>query len=192
MAVNACEAVLLDLLAQVRKFCEEQGEADFETGAAEAMKRQIVGMQVDDYLQRQLDKVLAAYGVDSVDPLPVIDAALANRPQRERPPQGNMTAEWPASGVAVVEETEPPEAPVHYNAAEASAWQSGWTARHLQDPSKHPDFYTWTWDVWVSGGNWRAEYGWEKPQRGPKDKRIIRNIQPLYTRPAGVGGTDAN
>jgi hypothetical protein len=61
--LKACEAVLLDLLAQVHKFCDEQGEADFETGAAEAMKRQIVGQNVDAGLQRQLDRVLAAYGV---------------------------------------------------------------------------------------------------------------------------------
>lgn len=64
MKLNACEAVLLDLLAQVRKFCAEQGEADFETGAAEAMKHHIVGGKPPDGLQRQLDKVLAAYGVE--------------------------------------------------------------------------------------------------------------------------------
>lgn len=50
------------------------------------------------------------------------------------------------------------------------------------DPEKDPAFYTWTWDVWVSGGNWRAEYGWEKP---PKDKkRIVRNVRALFTHPA--------
>lgn len=61
--MNACEAVFLDLLAQVNKFCAEQGEADFETGAAEAMKLHIVGGKPPEGLQRQLDKVLAAYGV---------------------------------------------------------------------------------------------------------------------------------
>lgn len=50
------------------------------------------------------------------------------------------------------------------------------------DPEKDPAFYTWTWDVWVSGGNWRAEYGWEKP---PKDKkRIVRNVRALFTHPS--------
>ncbi|CAB5187520.1 hypothetical protein UFOVP159_63, partial [uncultured Caudovirales phage] len=34
--------------------------------------------------------------------------------------------------------------------------------------------YCWTWDVWVSGGKWRAEYGWEKPT-----EKVV-NLQPLY------------
>ena len=37
--------------------------------------------------------------------------------------------------------------------------------------------YCWTWDVWVSGGKWRAEYGWEKPT-----EKVV-NLQPLYTTP---------
>lgn len=37
--------------------------------------------------------------------------------------------------------------------------------------------YCWTWDVWVSGGKWRAEYGWEKPT-----EKVV-NLQPLYTAP---------
>ena len=37
--------------------------------------------------------------------------------------------------------------------------------------------YCWTWDVWVSGGKWRAEYGWKKPERQ------VTNLQPLYTTP---------
>ena len=37
--------------------------------------------------------------------------------------------------------------------------------------------YCWTWDVWVSGGKWRAEYGWEKPT-----EKVV-NLQPLYTSP---------
>ena len=35
--------------------------------------------------------------------------------------------------------------------------------------------YCWTWDVWVSGGKWRAEYGWKKPT-----EKVV-NLQPLYT-----------
>ena len=37
--------------------------------------------------------------------------------------------------------------------------------------------YCWTWDVWVSGGKWRAEYGWKKPT-----EKVV-NLQPLYTTP---------
>lgn len=37
--------------------------------------------------------------------------------------------------------------------------------------------YCWTWDVWVSGGKWRAEYGWKKPT-----EKVV-NLQPLYTAP---------
>jgi hypothetical protein len=47
--------------------------------------------------------------------------------------------------------------------------------------------YCWTWDVWVSGGKWRAEYGWEKPT-----EKVV-NLQPLYTAPpqrTWVGLTD--
>jgi hypothetical protein len=47
--------------------------------------------------------------------------------------------------------------------------------------------YCWTWDVWVSGGKWRAEYGWEKPT-----EKVV-NLQPLYTSPpqrTWVGLTD--
>jgi hypothetical protein len=45
------------------------------------------------------------------------------------------------------------------------------------NPEKHPYFYTWTWDVMVSGGKWRAEYGWKKPTQ-----KVV-NLQPLYTTP---------
>ena len=37
--------------------------------------------------------------------------------------------------------------------------------------------YCWTWDEFVSGGKWRAEYGWKKPT-----KKVV-NLQPLYTSP---------
>jgi hypothetical protein len=37
--------------------------------------------------------------------------------------------------------------------------------------------YCWTWDEFVSGGKWRAEYGWKKPT-----KKVV-NLQPLYTTP---------
>lgn len=80
MAVSACEAVLLDLLAQVHKFCEEQGEADFETGAANAMKRRIVGLQAEPHLTRQLDKVLTAYGVPAEPDMRAICEALGFDP----------------------------------------------------------------------------------------------------------------
>jgi len=54
------------------------------------------------------------------------------------------------------------------------------------DPEEHPDFRTWTWDVWVSGGNWVAEYGWKKPT-----EKVV-NLRPLYTTPqrTWVGLTD--
>lgn len=45
--------------------------------------------------KREVD---AARGVDVGV---VIDKALANRTHPEKPPQGNMTAEWPARGVAI-------------------------------------------------------------------------------------------
>ncbi|MEN9711491.1 MAG: hypothetical protein RL441_1483 [Actinomycetota bacterium] len=45
------------------------------------------------------------------------------------------------------------------------------------DPEKHPQFYTWTWDEWMRGGEWRAEYGWKKPERK------VTNLKPLYTHP---------
>jgi hypothetical protein len=45
------------------------------------------------------------------------------------------------------------------------------------NPEKHPQFYTWTWDEFVSGGKWRAEYGWKKPERK------VTNLQALYTTP---------
>jgi hypothetical protein len=48
----------------------------------------------------------------------------------------------------------------------------------VADPEKHPHFYTWTWDVMVSGGKWRAEYGWKKPEGYD-----FANLQPLYTTP---------
>jgi hypothetical protein len=59
------------------------------------------------------------------------------------------------------------------------------------DPERHPDFYTWTWDVWVRGGQWRAEYGWKKPSPMPAHGR---NLKPLYTRPAQdrCGKSDAS
>ena len=43
----------------------------------------------------------------------------------------------------------------------------------LAQPEQEP--YCWTWDEWISGGKWRAEYGWEKPERQ------VTNLQPLYT-----------
>ena len=46
------------------------------------------------------------------------------------------------------------------------------------DPEEHPNFYTWTWDKFVSGGKWRAEYGWKKPEGFD-----FANLQPLYTHP---------
>ncbi|MEJ8837618.1 hypothetical protein [Ramlibacter sp. AN1133] len=64
---TSAEAVLLDLLAQVRKFCAEQGEAEFETGAAEALRRQVMGLPVEEGLQRQLDRVVAAHRVAASD-----------------------------------------------------------------------------------------------------------------------------
>ena len=45
----------------------------------------------------------------------------------------------------------------------------------LAQPEQEP--YCWTWDEWVGGGRWRAEYGWEKPERQ------VTNLQPLYTTP---------
>lgn len=50
---------------------------------------------------------------------------------------------------------------------------------------KHPDFRTWTWDVWVSGGRWRAEYGWEKPAGN------VNSLRPLFTRPGAAPASPA-
>jgi hypothetical protein len=44
-------------------------------------------------------------------------------------------------------------------------------------PEKHPQFYTWTWDEFVGGARWRAEYAWDKPERK------VTNLQALYTTP---------
>jgi hypothetical protein len=68
--------------------------------------------------------------------------------------------------------------------ARASLPQPAEPAAAQGEPSKHPDFYTWTWDVWVSGGNWRAEYGWEPPSNASKRGRIVRNVRPLFKHPA--------
>jgi hypothetical protein len=67
-AVRAALAVFLDLLQQVDAFIEKQGEADFYTGPARAMRDLLAGKEPADYLQRGLDKFLAERGLDGVPP----------------------------------------------------------------------------------------------------------------------------
>jgi hypothetical protein len=55
------QTILRDLYSQVKKFCEEQGEADFETGPATALLRRIDGKPVDAGLRSQLAERLARY-----------------------------------------------------------------------------------------------------------------------------------
>lgn len=66
--VRAALAVFLDLLGQVDAFIEEQGEANFYTGPARAMRDLLAGKQPADYLQRGLDKFLAERGIACVTP----------------------------------------------------------------------------------------------------------------------------
>lgn len=42
--------------------------------------------------------------------------------------------------------------------------------------------YCWTWDVWISGGNWEARYGWE-PYCGGKRPAHSNEAKPLYEAP---------
>jgi hypothetical protein len=65
--VRAALAVFLDLLQQVDAFIEEQGEADFYTAPARAMRDLLAGKQPADYLQRGLDKFLVERGIAGVD-----------------------------------------------------------------------------------------------------------------------------
>ena len=46
-----------------------------------------------------------------------------------------------------------------------------------QSEAEKQEPYCWTWDRWISGGTWRAEYGWKKPEQQ------VTNLQPLYTHP---------
>jgi hypothetical protein len=64
--VRAALAVFLDLLQQVDAFIEEQGEADFYTGPARAMRDLLAGKEPAEYLQHGLDKFLADRGIAGV------------------------------------------------------------------------------------------------------------------------------
>ena len=67
------------------------------------------------------------------------------------------------------------------------AWGGGFKAKQAMAADKLQEPYCWTWDEWMSGGKWRAEYGWKKPERQ------ATNLQPLYTTPLQrqwVGLTD--
>ena len=59
-APGALQAVFLDLLQQVDVFIEQQGEADFYTGPARAMRALLTGRKPAEHLQLGLDKFLAA------------------------------------------------------------------------------------------------------------------------------------
>ena len=50
----------------------------------------------------------------------------------------------------------------------------------LAQPEAEP--YCWTWDKWISGGYWEAQYGWE-PYRGEKRPQHVTDAKPLYTVP---------
>lgn len=39
--------------------------------------------------------------------------------------------------------------------------------------------YCWTWDMWIRGGEYRAEYGW-KPYGGQARPQFASNLRPLY------------
>lgn len=64
--VRAALAVFLDLLGQVDAFIEQEGEANFYTGPARAIRDLLAGKQPADHLQRGLDKFLAERGIDGV------------------------------------------------------------------------------------------------------------------------------
>jgi hypothetical protein len=64
--VRAALAVFLDLLGQVDAFIEREGEAEFYTGPARAMRDLLAGKQPAEYLQRGLDKFLAERGIPGV------------------------------------------------------------------------------------------------------------------------------
>lgn len=66
--VRAALAVFLDLLHQVDTFIEEQGEADFYTAPARAMRDLLNGRRPAEHLQRGLDKFLAERGIDGLAP----------------------------------------------------------------------------------------------------------------------------
>ena len=46
-----------------------------------------------------------------------------------------------------------------------------------QQSNEQVEPYCWTWDEWITGGKWRAEYGWKKPERQ------VTNLQPLFIHP---------
>lgn len=58
--VRAALAVFLDLLQQVDSFIEQQGEADFYTAPARAMRDLLQGKQPAEHLQRGLDRFIEA------------------------------------------------------------------------------------------------------------------------------------
>jgi hypothetical protein len=58
-----------------------------------------------------------------------------------------------------------------------------WTRKiraRLAQPEPEP--YCWTWDKWISGGYWEAQYGWE-PYCGGKRPEHSTEAKPLYTAP---------
>lgn len=59
-------SVFLDLLAQVRKFCEEQGEAEFWTGPAEALRWTLEGRTPPQHLQSALAKFILLHPTSGV------------------------------------------------------------------------------------------------------------------------------
>lgn len=61
------QSVFLDLLAQVRKFCEEQGEADFWTGPAEALRHALEGRTPPERLQCALAEFILRQGASGVE-----------------------------------------------------------------------------------------------------------------------------
>lgn len=50
----------------------------------------------------------------------------------------------------------------------------------LAQPEQEP--YCYTWDVWIRGGYWEAQYGWE-PYCGGKRPEHSTEAKPLYTAP---------
>ena len=77
------------------------------------------------------------------------------------------------------------------NNGEAVFAVGGWDAVRLLNKWAQPlraalateqEPYCYTWDKWISGGNWQAQYGWE-PYCGGKRPAHSTEAKPLYTAP---------
>ena len=99
------------------------------------------------------------------------------------PSSGNVASMWVTPVKATPPQQEAKDEPVAWK-YDVTYNQDGTVSVALPDGDElrivlpnQQEPYCWTWDVWVSGGKWRAEYGWEKPT-----EKVV-NLQPLYTSP---------